>query len=377
MKKIIVSSALSAFLVLPAAAFEVYNADDTKVDLYGSIRGYMGYGETGDGGASAGYLIGVQNNSQFGVKVKSGKFSAKVELGAKETGISGDGTPYREYWGAYDTNIGQILFGKAMSPTIDNAFTSNWLNNDNGYQGVGGVATGNRQIQLQYNVAGLSLALIEVTAGNGRGDLNQESPRIAAAYTIKGANGQPLLKIAGTYKYFNGLNNPTTPSPLAGANAWHVWAGLKPTFGNAYISVLAHYGKNGHLYGEQNTTYNGGGYLLNPFDTDIGLNAIRTGGLVEFGTKLSSDLSLAIGAGYQATFNGDGQATFNGGGQATTDEKLHGYSAFINLPYKVNANFTFAPQIAYYGLSGSGRVAASAQYQQTGVVAATRFKWDF
>lgn len=376
MKKIIVSSALSAFLVLPAAAFEVYNADDTKVDLYGSIRGYMGYGETGDGGASAGYLIGVQNNSQFGVKVKSGKFSAKVELGAKETGISGDGTPYREYWGAYDTNIGQILFGKAMSPTIDNAFTSNWLNNDNGYQGVGGVATGNRQIQLQYNVAGLSLALIEVTAGNGRGDLNQESPRIAAAYTIKGANGQPLLKIAGTYKYFNGFNNLTTPSPT-GANAWHVWAGLKPTFGNAYISVLAHYGKNGHLYGEQNTTYNGGGYLLNPFDTNIGLNAIRTGGLVEFGTKLSSDLSLAIGAGYQATFNGDGQATGDGG-QATTDEKLHGYSAFINLPYKVNANFTFAPQIAYYGLSGSG--AASTQHkrtERTGVVAATRFKWDF
>lgn len=366
MKKIIVSSALSAFLVLPAAAFEVYNADDTKVDLYGSIRGYMGYGETGNGGANAGYLIGVQNNSQFGVKVKSGKFSAKVELGAKETGISGDGTPYREYWGAYDTNIGQILFGKAMSPTIDNAFTSNWLNNDNGYQGVGGVATGNRQIQLQYNVAGLSLALIEVTAGNGRGDLNQESPRIAAAYTIKGANGQPLLKIAGTYKYFNGLNNPTTPSRLAGANAWHVWAGLKPTFGNAYISVLAHYGKNGHLYGEQNTTYNGGGYLLN-LKTDIGLNAIRTGGLVEFGTKLSSDLSLAIGAGYQATFNGDDQAT--------TDGKLHGYSAFINLPYKVNANFTFAPQIAYYGLSGSG--VANAQHKLTGVVAATRFKWDF
>lgn len=372
MKKIVVSSALSALLVLPAAAFEVYNADDTKVDLYGSIRGYMGYGETGDGGANAGYLIGVQNNSQFGVKVKSGKFSAKVELGAKETGISGDGTPYREYWGAYDTNLGQILFGKAQAPTIDNAFTSNWLNNDNGYQGVGGVATGKRNIQIQYNVAGLSLALIEVTDGNGRGDLNQESPRIAAAYTIKGANGQPLLKIAGTYKYFNGFNNPS-----AGANAWHVWAGLKPTFGNAYISVLAHYGKNGHLYGEQNTTYNGGGYSLNnSLDADIGLNAIRTGGLVEFGTKLSSDLSLAIGAGYQATFNGDGQAGNLGIGNIAGAGKLHGYSAFINLPYKVNANFTFAPQIAYYGLSASEKVNGNL-YKETGVVAATRFKWDF
>ena len=72
------------------------------------------------------------------------------------------------------------------------------------------------------------------------------------------------------------------------------------------------------------------------------------------------------------------QAT-TGGTLVNSYEKLHGYSAFINLPYKVNANFTFAPQIAYYGLSGSERV-ENAQYKRnkrTGVVAATRFKWDF
>ena len=45
MKKVFVSSALSALLVLPAAALEVYSGDNATLSVYGAIKGYVGMGE--------------------------------------------------------------------------------------------------------------------------------------------------------------------------------------------------------------------------------------------------------------------------------------------------------------------------------------------
>ncbi len=386
MKKIVVSSALSALLVLPAMAFEVYNNDDTKVDVYGSIRGYVGYGESGKAGADAGYLIGIQNNSQFGVKFQKDKFKANVEWGAVEAGVDGEAssTGWRQYWGSYTTSAGTFLFGKTNTPTIDNGFTNDFFNNDNGSQGFGGVATGSRKIQIQYNVAGLSLALVEDKTGAGRGSAtqpNQESPRIAASYSINDEKGKPTFKVAATYKYYN---SPTQFGPTpAGTSAYHAWIGYKPTFGSSFLSIMAHYGKNGHLYGEQSTTFSYGGYAHDKgLDSDIGLDAQRAGVRAEFGTKLSSDMGLIIGAGYQATFGGQGQkdkvATASG---TTKDSIIHGYSAFIQLPYKVSSNFTFAPQVSFYqtieGTKGGSIGALATDRKETGVIAAARIKWDF
>ncbi len=395
MKKIVVSSALSALLVLPAMAFEVfevYNNDDTKVDVYGSIRGYVGYGESGKAGADAGYLIGIQNNSQFGVKFQKDKFKANVEWGAVEAGVDGNSgeyskgtaTGWRQYWGSYTTSAGTILFGKTNTPTIDNGFTNDFFNNDNGSQGFGGIATGSRKIQIQYNVAGLSLALVEDYTGNGRSGTqtspNQESPRIAASYTINDDKGKPTFKVAATYKYYNSDTIDTKTRVPAGTSAYHAWLGVKQSFGGMFISAMAHYGKNGHLYGEQNTTFSYGGYAHDKttLDTAIGLDAQRAGARLEIGSKLSDDMSVIVGAGYQATFGGANQKAQ--AGSDLKDSFIQGYSAFIQLPYKVSSNFTFAPQVSYYQTIESNKNAVAISNfsgKETGVVAAARIKWDF
>lgn len=404
MKKIVVSSALSALLVLPAMAFEVYNNDENgvKVDVYGSIRGYVGYGESGKAGADAGYLIGIQDNSQFGVKFQKDKFKANVEWGAVEPGVDGNenspkktGTGWRHFWGSYTTTAGTFLFGKTNTPTIDNGFTNDFFNNDNGSQGFGGVATGSRKIQIQYNVAGLSLALVEDKVGAGRNAQsdtvgpNQESPRIAASYTINDDKGKPTFKVAATYKYYNSstilgnLGTPDQPINTQGVSAYHAWLGVKQSFGGMFISAMAHYGKNGHLYGEQSTTYSYGGYAHDKtLDTAVGLDAQRAGARLEIGSKLSDDMSVIVGAGYQATFGGTGQKNVVVTASGAKDSMIHGYSAFIQLPYKVSSNFTFAPQVSFYqtieGTKGEGSVGALAtSRKETGVIAAARIKWDF
>lgn len=384
MKKIVVSSALSALLVLPAMAFEVYNNDDTKVDVYGSIRGYVGYGESGKAGADAGYLIGIQNNSQFGVKFQKDKFKANVEWGAVEAGVDGQAssTGWRQYWGSYTTSAGTFLFGKTNTPTIDNGFTNDFFNNDNGSQGFGGVATGSRKIQIQYNVAGLSLALVEDKTGAGRNGTqtspNQESPRIAASYSINDEKGKPTFKVAATYKYYNADSIATLGSQAvpAGTSAYHAWLGVKQSFGGMFISAMAHYGKNGNLYGEQSTTFSYGGYAHSKtLDEAVGFDAQRAGARLEIGSKLSDDMSVIVGAGYQATFGGKGQK-----GDKTLDREdsvIQGYSAFIQLPYKVSSNFTFAPQVSYYQTAEANNKSVMAGFKETGVIAAARIKWDF
>ncbi len=380
MKKIVVSSALSALLVLPAMAFEVYNNDDTKVDVYGSIRGYVGYGESGKAGADAGYLIGIQNNSQFGVKFQKDKFKANVEWGAVEDGVDGtkQSTGWRQYWGSYTTSAGTFLFGKTNTPTIDNGFTNDFFNNDNGSQGFGGVATGSRKIQIQYNVAGVSLALVEDYTGNGRNgnqtSPNQESPRIAASYSINDEKGKPTFKVAATYKYYN--SDTIQTGVPAGTSAYHAWIGFKPTFGGSFLSIMAHYGKNGHLYKEQSTRYSYGGYQHNDgLDGILGLDAQRAGVRVEFGSKLSEDMSVIVGAGYQATFGAKTQKGDKALG--LEDSVIQGYSAFIQLPYKISSNFTFAPQVSYYQTAEANSKSVLAGFKETGIIAAARIKWDF
>lgn len=392
MRKIVVSSALSALLALPAMAVEVYNADKGKVDIYGSIRGYVGYGESATAGRDAGYLIGIQNNSQFGVKYQNDKFKANVEWGAVEPGVDGttNSTGWRQYWGSYDTGVGTILFGKTNTPTVDNGFTNDFFNNDNGSMGFGGIATGLRRIQVQYNIAGFSAALVEDKTGAGRnesangGTPNQESPRIAVAYTISDEAGKPTFKVAATYKNYNSNTIVNGGGVPAGTSAYHAWVGINQSFGNMFFSAMAHYGKNGHLYGEQSTTYSYGGYAFDKtLDTAIGLDAQRAGVRFELGSKLTDDMSVIVGAGYQATFGGEGQKKAIETKTGTLENSMiHGYSAFIQVPYKVSANFTFAPQVSYYqtiegteGLNGVGNLKESRK--ETGVVAAARIKWDF
>lgn len=383
MRKIVVSSALAGMLAIPGTALEIYNVDDTKAEIYGSIRGFMAYGEGTQAGQNAGFLFGIQNNSFFGVRVSSGKFKANVELGVSEPGLGNDGTgaPYRQYWGSYDTGSGVFLFGKTNSPSVDNAFSSNWVNNDSGMLGFGGVATAYRRLQVQYSIAGLSVAVLQDEYNKGKQAEYQQSPRVAASYTINNDKGKPLFKIAGSYKYYNGTESgqiPNSTQDIAGTSAYHVWAGLRPTFGNAFISIIAQYGKNAYLYGEQIAgSYNDGGYGHTSVNRQVGLDAQIAGGKIEFGTKITNDLSFVIGAGYQATFDGSNQ-------QKAVDTNIdnsgpiHSYAAFLQLPYKVSANFEFSPQVAYYNTQGKkDSNLINGKDKQGSAIAGVRFKWDF
>lgn len=419
MKKFAVSSALSALLVVPGLALEIYSNDDTKVDVYGSIRGYVGTGQPlsnmNTGAYRQSFILGIQDNSQFGVNVKSGKFKAKIELGVSEKGISdlGSGTPYRQFWGSYDTGFGEVLLGKTDSPIINTGFTSNWLNTENGSLGFGAVGTGHRRLQIQYNIAGFSIAAINplhgslASNGNNLGAKytnsvinygNQQSPKFALAYTMKGSDGKPLFKIAGSYlRYSNfaknnlqadgtlytGAANTNNVSNTPVKDAWLVWAGVKPTFGSSYVSFLANYGVNSYLdtlgTGEQSIGVSYGNYKHENVGLSVvGLSGRVAGANLEFGTKLTSDFSFVIGGGYQVATGGTQQTRVTGVFK-DKGESFVSTTAYVLLPYSVSANLQVVPTVAYYDShrKRNGELFKQGRKYSDSIVAAVRVKWDF
>ncbi|WP_289686730.1 hypothetical protein [Helicobacter japonicus] len=386
MKKVFVSSALSALLVLPAAALEVYSGDNATLSVYGAIKGYVGMGENAQVGMGpAGFLFGVQGNSHIGFNVVADKFKAKVEFGAIENGqmenAGGIVAPLRYLWGSYDTGLGTILIGKANTPTTD-IFSTGVLNTDTALNGFGGLSTATRRLQAQYNVAGLSLALISdyiaelgVVSPQPNANSSSTMPRIALSYTIyNGSN--PLFQIAGTYKRFTGesVGNPTTTNGAVTSSdpldAWHISVGTKPTFGNSFVSLFGFYGKNQDAYGETNTFYNSGawnhGIVGGLATTGTGRNIKRAGGKAELGIGLSKDATFTIGAGYQETFG-------------EIRGKYKSVGVFAQVPYKVNANFTLTPVVGWFQTSGvnGATITNAVKNKVTSVVAAGRVMWSF
>lgn len=386
MKKVLVSSALSALLVLPAAALEVYSGDNATLSVYGAIKGYVGIGENAQVGMGpAGFLFGVQSNSNIGFDVVADKFKAKVEFGAIERDPMGTagGTvaPIRYLWGSYDTGLGTILVGKANTPTTD-IFSTGVINNDTALNGFGGLSTATRRLQVQYNVAGLSLALISdyiaelgYTSSQPNANSSSTMPRIALSYTIyNGSN--PLFQIAGTYKRFTreSEGNPTIATGQASGNpidAWHISVGTKPTFGNNFVSLFGFYGKNQDVYGETGTFYNNGTWghstgIGGLITTGTGINIKRAGGKAELGIGLSKDATFTIGAGYQETFG-------------EIKGKYKSVGVFAQVPYKVNANFTLTPVVGWFQTSGvnGAAITDAVENKVTSVVAAGRVMWSF
>lgn len=385
MKKVFVSSALSALLVLPAAALEVYSGDNATLSVYGAIKGYVGMGENAQVGMGpAGFLFGVQNNSNIGFDVVADKFKAKVEFGAIENDpfgtANGAVAPLRYLWGSYDTGLGTILVGKANTPTTD-IFSTGVINNDTALNGFGGLSTATRRLQVQYNVAGLSLALIsdyiaELASTSSQPNANSSStmPRIALSYTIyNGSN--PLFQIAGTYKRFTreSEGNPTITSQASGnpIDAWHISVGTKPTFGNNFVSLFGFYGKNQDLYGETGTFYNGGGWTHNAMSINgaTGEDIKRAGGKAELGIGLSKDATFTIGAGYQETKISRAEQE---------PLKYKSIGIFAQVPYKVSANFTLTPVVGWFQTERArGAASNTADNRITSVVAAGRVMWSF
>lgn len=411
MKKVALSGALAALVALPALGIEVYNNEEkgASVNIYGSLRGFLGgSGNLGDIGQAnykqssntGKFLIGFQTNSHFGIDTKYGKLTTKVEFGLKESGVLGtaDGPGLRKVYGTYDFgSAGKLTFGKLDTPTIEGGFQTNFNNNDAGGNGFGSITTGSRKLQVQYEHSGVKVAIIadEANAGSGIYAYSQSYaenyrlstfPRIALSYETKlGDKGK--LKAGLTYKYYESSDSFSSP----GANgtgktkdihAGHLLVGAKfGVGGDSTLSTFFHYGINGHLYGEQQTAYSVGNYGYSNdysgtiFVENTGLWAQRAGLLFEFGTKLNDTLSLAAGAGYQATFNGVGQ---RGGVYNSQLQSIHGYQVYANLPINVAKGFQVVPQLAFYDTIQTYKASSSSGLtHQSALVGLVRLKYDF
>ncbi len=361
MKKVLLTL-IAVLMAVPAFAIEVYNNGENAVDIYGTLRGYIGYGHGVDGVSDTtddNFLYGIQGNSRIGVRLKVGNFSGQVELGAVEATLYGrsnksDGSNVglRQAWGAYSFgNAGALLAGKTDTPTAMGGFISDIMDTDGGLNGFGGSTTGSRRFQIQYNVAGLSIALIENDMAYGPGvsygytDGGETIPRLGLSYTYK--NPSLLVKVAATYSALNGtINAPVSDTRWATVHAFGVALGLKPTFmdGKMWLSVLARYGMNEELYGEAKTVYNGGLMAHSSIGKYVGVqadgtvdNVQRAAVALELGYNVNDMIAVIVGGGYQHSMID--ALPYDVGSSAV----------FLQAPIKISGNFALIPQFTYTG----------------------------
>lgn len=355
MKKVLLTL-IAVLMAVPAFAIEVYNNGENAVDIYGTLRGYIGYGHGVDGVSDTtddNFLYGIQGNSRIGVRLKVGNFSGQVELGAVEATLYGRSTGnevgLRQAWGAYSFgNAGALLAGKTDTPTAMGGFISDIMDTDGGLNGFGGSTTGSRRFQIQYNVAGLSIALIEkymAYGPDGYTDGGETIPRLGLSYTYK--NPSLLVKVAATYSALNGtINAPVSDTRWATVHAFGVALGLKPTFmdGKMWLSVLARYGMNEELYGEAKTVYNGGLMAHSSIDNYVGVqadgtvdNVQRAAVALELGYNVNDMIAVIVGGGYQHSMI-----------DALTYD-VGSYAVFLQAPIKISGNFALIPQFTYTG----------------------------
>ena len=428
MRKILLTLCAVLFAV-PAFAVEVYNNGDNSVGIYGFAIGYAGYGldVTGEANGSVPVLgssheasslnhnlmYGLQNNSRIGTNIKIGNFTAQFELGANEkTLVNGASNTVglRQAWAAYTFGNGsKLLVGKTNTPTSMGGIISSFYDTDGGLNGYGGMVRSNRRFQVQYSIAGVTLALIEddvnsagaITNINGFTDNAPYTPRAAISYEFK--NDALLAKIAATYTAVNG-----SYTDAAGATKWtnlHAFGvvlGVRPTFGNMWVGFHARYGMNEDLYGEGKTVANNGKYSHDSFSLTfptIGAigrsmnndgsfnNTHRAGAALEFGINVTENFAAVIGGGYQATIQeiGDTIAGF----QVTEPSYLvHSYAVFVQTPYKFNQNFALVPEIAWFstsgkasanvnGMAGAVNGKAETSASQSGLLVGVQFKASF
>lgn len=403
MKKVLLTL-ITVLMAVPAFAIEVYNnGEGTSVDIYGTIRGYVGYGhstmdDSVDTSATDDFLYGLQGNSRIGTKFKVGNFAGQVELGANENtltfGQGKVGVGLRQVWGSYTFgNAGTFVAGKTDTPTSMSGFSSDIMDTDGGLNGFGGNSTSNRRFQMAYRVMGLDIAIIENDMSANKGNVGgsyfagyekkyvasgvdssgnptytitddtnkpiynaiykdggEVIPRIAISYTYK--NPSLMAKVGATYSALNGrLQGPLTDPDTRWTtiHAFGIVAGVKPTFmdGKMWLAVQARYGMNEELYGEVKTVYNGGtfghtsvGTITSVDSEGTVYNTSRVNVGLELGYKVTEAFSAILGGGYQLTMN-----------EVSGFENINSYGAYVQIPYAVSKNFSLIPQISYFGTS--------------------------
>lgn len=413
MKKVFLTL-FAVLLAVPAFAIEVYNNGENSVGIYGHVRGYMGYG-MGMNGSSYDYngtvttvdptfghqmFYGVQGNTRIGTNIKVGNFTAQFELGANEkTLVNGTSNTVglRQAWAAYTFGNGsRLLVGKTDTPTAMSGFNSSIYDTDGGLNGFGGSPTGVRRFQVQYSIAGLTLALIEddmnyANSGEALGITGFDdtttpyTPRAGISYVFQ--NESLLAKIAATYTAVNGSYlNTSNQQAWTNLHAFGIALGVKPTFGNMWVSVHARYGMNEDLYNEGGTYANTGSFAHQKIGYTASLstkkdgsfdNIHRAGAAVEFGMKATEAFTFIIGGGYQATIPELEEVT-----GVEQSNLIHSYAVFLQGQYAFNQNFALVPEIAWFGTvmndsRTEGGVTDKSSNYQNGLLVGLQFRATF
>ncbi|RDU66728.1 hypothetical protein CQA53_02860 [Helicobacter didelphidarum] len=378
LKKIIVGSVTIATFLSPIAAIEVYNNEEkkTKVDIYGSIRAYVGMGSNSYVGDVKG-IFGLQTNSRFGISVKYGNLTSTIEFGAQEPSLFGKGNEQidalglRQIWGAYSFGkAGTLLVGKKDSPSVGKGFSSDIFDNDNGATGFGSIRNSNRVMQVEYSVAGTQIALVQDELPFVR-EKYSSIPRLALAYSLKKDTFE--MKVGGSYKFIQPGDTGTANRFSGAGNAFHVFLGAKANLldKKLFLSGIVHTGINADIYGEQRTNVNTGGFTFAHTRLDNQINTLaidnqifRSGALIELGYKISSDVMAILAVGYQAT-------TFS----KISHVAIHGYSVMGQVPIKIQKRFIITPQVSWYQTTATSQ--DTSILVGDGLMAFVQLRYDF
>lgn len=356
MKKIILVL-LTFFTAAPLyAAIDLYNNEDTSVSLYGTIRGYAGYGysDGSENKANSNFIYGLQGNSRIGTKIKVGNFSAQVELGANEKTMyassASNTVGLRQVWGAYSFGkAGQLLAGKTETPSSMTGFSQDVMNTDSRLSGFGGSSSSNRRFQIQYKIMGVTIGIVEddttsAIDGLQGTDTQEYTPRFGISYTYK--TDKMYAKAAATYTAVNAaLSSPASDTRWATVHAYGIAAAVMPKFmdGRLYFVLQARYGVNEHLYGEAKTVYNNAEFLHTNIasakvvvdDNGKVNNVTRISAAAEIGYKATDMITVIFGGGYQFT-------------QVDASDDVNSYAVYGQFPIDFSKNFALIPQIGWY-----------------------------
>lgn len=369
--------------------------ETSKVELYGTIRGYIGYdmSYTNYDGSKNVYqeelMYGLQTNSRIGVNFSINNFFGTAEIGAKEKTFlnsSGDTIGFRWFFAGYKFgNAGSILFGKTDTPSSIGGYNSDIFNIDGGANGFGGIMTGNRRIQLMYktpfnlDISLITLGDMAVSSANKIEVTGGEIPRLSLGYNY--SNERLSLKAAASYGAAAGksLENASASALI---NAFHIGFAVKPVFNKFYLSLITHYGMNADIYNEQttyglgnrSTAYTFGSNLFTAqVNNDGSINNVSRFGInLEMGYQINEVVSVIVSGGYQITMM-DKQMDFNGFGLT---DFVNSYSAFLQVPFKISRNFSIITQVGWY--SNSAEVNdGSTFYEESALLAGAQIRYSF
>ena len=402
MKKTLTTAIVIASLTLPLNAIEVYNKDDAKVDVYGSVRGLVGYGsyrqfsenfdnKTFDVGNT---IFALQGNSRIGVSANVGKVFGNVELGVKDTAISNTiASGFRHLYAGYNFGepYGTILIGKTTS-IAGTDFSSDIFFTDGGLVGFGNGSQGERRFQVQYKSNyGVSFAIMESSVTNNsitnadETHNNVRLPVFALSYDFIGLDDNLIAKIGASYTQVNvraKLGNNRTDSntdnyPVTvNAYAINAAATYKLLDKKLYLTAIASYSLDAHLYSDTMTPkFNAIHSVDDEYKRESEIRQNKQNGIklysaaLEAGYNILDNLKAVVGGGYQYSIKEsliqDVDFSF------IRNNIFQSYGIFSQVSYQINKLLILTPSVGYYGILKAAQNNGPAQ-----IVAENREKYN-